>query len=192
MVPLDTNQIALRLLRPVVRIRVGVSGRLPLTDFVSVGNSLDVATDHLELGRAIQMLVAGTTVVRVVDRDGRSSQEITNLKAAGTRVLGRRHIESYLLDDEVIVAVCDSVDRSDLSNQAIQLRDDAIRTSTSNGNDPDDIKSASGPFSVEVRRLLQIRTGGSTREAFLADTMAPLIDSTMTVYRELRKDIFGL
>jgi hypothetical protein len=164
----------------------------PQTDFVSVGNSLDVATDHLELGRAIQMLVSGTRVIRVVDRDGRSTHEISDLQSAGTRVLTRRHIESYLLDDEVMDALCHSVGRSDLIGNVIQLRDDAIASSVSRGNDPDDWKSASGQFSTDVRQLLSIRAGGSTREAFLADTLAPLLAPPMNVYRELRSDVFDV
>src|ERR1035438_1251453 len=65
----------------------------PNTDFLSVGNSHDVGQDRLEFGSAIQALSSGTRVVRLIDRDMRSSHEVEILKEGGVRVLTRRHID---------------------------------------------------------------------------------------------------
>lgn len=163
----------------------------PLTDFVSVGNASDVANDRVELGRTIQTLVSGTRVLRVVDRDMRSPQEISDLIASGTRVLGRRHLESYLLDEETIESLCRSAGHAELVQDAIAARDAAVAASVSRGNDPDDVKSAAGETYVSLRQMLALVGGGSTTEAFLADTMAALVAPGTEVYAQLRRDVFG-
>lgn len=163
----------------------------PLTDFVSVGNASDVSHDRVELGRTIQTLVSGTRVLRVVDRDMRSPQEISDLIATGTRVLGRRHLESYLLDDEVITGLCESIGKPERVQDAISARDSVVAASEGRGNDPDDLKSAAGQLYVALRQMLALTQAGNTTEAFLADTMAPLVKPSTSVYAELRRDVFG-
>jgi len=167
------------------------AAEFPRTDFLSVGNAAEVAQDRVEIGRAIQTLVSGTEVIRVVDRDQRSPQEVASLAAAGLRVLTRRHIESYLLDDEVIGALCESAGRPETTSRAIAARYEATEASVGRGNDVDDFKSAAGDFWTAVRQLLALVGAGNSTEAFLADTMAPLIVPGMAIYDLLRTDIFG-
>lgn len=167
------------------------AAEFPRTDFVSVGNADDVFLDRVELGRTIQALVTGTRVVRVVDRDLRSEQEIHDLLASGTRVLSRRHLESYLLDDEVIRELCTSAGRPETVAEVLDARERAVAKSVSRGNDPNDMKSAAGEFYVAARQILALTTAGSTTEAFLADTLAPLLRPGMSVYATLRRDLFG-
>jgi hypothetical protein len=164
---------------------------LPLVDFVSVGNSADVANDRLEIGRTIQAVVSGTRVTRVVDRDLRTAQEIQDLQATGTRVLSRRHIEAYLLDDEVLAAFCASLGRPSDTAATIAIRDAALAESVSRGHDVDDLKSAAPQFYANVRRSLSITSPGSTVEAFLADILAELLQPGMAAYDQLKRDIFG-
>ena len=168
------------------------SDEFPNTDFVSVGNSLDVNKDRLELGRSIQALVSGTKLIRVVDRDLRTAEEVNDLLREGRQVLSRRHIEAYLLDDEVLAALCGSVGKSELSSAAIAVRDAALASSRARGNDVDDYKSATGEASVELRRLLGLTRSGTNWHAFATDILCPLIDSSMTVYKDLRRDIFNI
>lgn len=163
----------------------------PRTDFISVGNASDVYQDHVELGQAIQTIASGTRVVRVVDGDMRSAQEVADLQAAGSSVLRRRHLESYLLDDEVIRDLCRLVGKADLEAEGIAARDTALTRSVGRGNDADDFKSAAGEFYVAIRQLLGLTDAGSTTEAFLADTLAPRVRPGMAVYDELKEDIFG-
>jgi hypothetical protein len=66
----------------------------PDTDFLSIGNEEAVRSDQLGIGDAIKMIVGGTELLRVVDRDERSEQEIADLQQNGVRVLSRRHIEA--------------------------------------------------------------------------------------------------
>jgi predicted ATPase len=163
----------------------------PRTDFISVGNAPDVHTDRLEIGRSIQTIVTGTKVVRVVDRDSRSADEVRDLEAAGTRVLSRRHLESFLLDDEVLAALTQSLGKPELLGDVLALMAQAIAASVGRGNDPDDAKSAAGEFFVAIRQQLGLVQSGSTVDAFLADTLAPLLQPGLRVYDELRRDLFA-
>ena len=163
----------------------------PGVDFISVGSANDVTHDRLGISFAIQTIAPGTTVTRVVDRDLKSETEIAALEAPGTRTLNRRHIEAYLFDEEVLEALCHSVARGDLLDEAKVIRAKAIDESIRRGNDPDDIKRASGTISTKLRSLLGITGAGSTAEAFSRDTLAPLVKPGMDVFEELRVSIFG-
>ncbi|MEX2457835.1 MAG: AAA family ATPase [Actinomycetota bacterium] len=165
----------------------------PDTAFLSIGNESDVSKDRFQLGRAIEFLVPGTKLVRVVDRDLKTDEEIAALERTGTRVLRRRHLESYLLDEEIVVALCQAEAKGELAEQAKQLLKEARSESVEKGKDPDDIKSlVAGAFFVQVRRLLGLVHPGSTTGAFLRDRMAPLVTPSTRTYRELKQDIFGV
>jgi hypothetical protein len=163
----------------------------PNTDFVSVGNSDDAGKDRLNLGRTFQTLVSGSTITRLIDRDIRSAEEVATLEAEGVRVLHRRHIESYLLDDEVLAALCLSAGQADNVEKVLAIKTEEIARSVERGNDPDDLKSAAGSIYVRVRRLLALIQSGSDWQAFARGELAPLIRPGMDVYAELRADVFG-
>ena len=163
---------------------------MPDTEFVSVGGSLEVINDHRGIGRAISTIVSGTDVVRVVDRDNRSTQEVADARGEGIRVLGRRHLEAFLLDDEVLAAMCTSMGRSADTQTVLALKPTALAASVERGNDPDDIKSAAGDIFTGVRRVLGAAQLGNTTEAFLSDTLAPLVVPGMSAYEDLKKDLF--
>lgn len=162
----------------------------PETDFVSVGSSADVAQDRLETGKAIQTIASGTSVIRLIDRDLRNSQEVKTLVESGVRVLSRRHIEAFLMDDEVIDALCEQVGEPDRADEVKKVRDDAVAASVGRGNDADDWKSAAGEFFNGARRVLTLTSPGSNWHAFATGTLAPLIRPGMRVYGELRQDVF--
>jgi hypothetical protein len=163
----------------------------PDTDFMSVGNSEDVGSDRLEVGRTIQALASGTEVVRLIDRDSRSDAEVKERAAQGVRVLTRRHIEAYLLDDEILARLCESAENADKFEAVRAIKSRAVAASVGRGNPPDDLKSASGDVYVETKKLLGLYQHGNTARAFLRDTIAPLLTPDTIVYAELRRDIFG-
>lgn len=162
------------------------------TDFLSVGNSEEVRGDRLQVGRAIQALSTGTRVVRLIDRDLRNDAEIDALRAENVRVLGRRHIEAYLLDPEVIAAFCGQVGHADKSTEAVELLQQRLKTNvTERGKSPDDYKSAAGEFYVALRKLLELTQSGTTFSAFATESLAPLIKPGTQVYAALKSEIFG-
>ena len=126
----------------------------------------------------------------MIDRDDRSDEEIKDAEKNGIKVLGRRHIESYLLDDEVLVKWCKSV-RPDLAaDEVLKIKAESLAASVSRGNPKDDIKSAANDICTKIKNLLGAMRCGNNGEAIMRDTLAPLITSDMEIYQELKKDIF--
>ena len=163
----------------------------PHVDFVSVGNSADVSNDRLEVGRAIQTITTGTKVTRVRDRDDLNSDEVQQLQRDNVRVLSRRHIEAFLLDDEVLRKLCEQLNSPGAIDDVLAIKRRAIAEAPSRGIDEDNMKKFAGGIYVELRKRLAIRGGGSTWQAFAKTTLAPLITPELAVFAELERDIFG-
>lgn len=167
------------------------ASEFPNTDFISVGNSLDASTDRLDLGYAIQALASGTLVDRLIDRDLMTDEEAAEKRRAGTRVLSRRHIEAYLLDDEVLTSLCIVNEQPDQVQTALKIKADELASSVARGNDTDDLKSPAGAIYVGLRKLLGLTRSGSTWHAFARETLAPLVAPGTSVYADLKADVFG-
>ena len=60
-----------------------------------MGNDREVAEDRRNLAIALDRLIDGLKVIRLIDRDDRSDDEIDELRKMGVRVLSRRNLESY-------------------------------------------------------------------------------------------------
>ena len=83
----------------------------PETEFLSMGNDQQVLDDQRGVAEAFRKLIGAMAVVRLVDRDDRSAEEIEIANQQGIRVLSRRNLEAYLFDDEVLSALAVSVGR---------------------------------------------------------------------------------
>lgn len=166
----------------------------PETEFISMGASNDVANDRLAFGGGIQTLVPGVAVVRLIDRDERTDEEVETLVSAqvGCRVLSRRDLENFLLSDEAIGLLCDSVDKADSTVHLIEEKNRLLSERVATGGLPDDVKAIAGQFYVLAKSHLGLPRPGSTKEAFLRDVMAPLIRVGSATYHSLQEDIFGV
>jgi len=164
---------------------------LPDVVFISVGNEREVRMDSVQLGPTIETLIDGTSIIRIVDRDDRSLNEIEALTRQGVRVLSLRNLESYLFSDEILKSLVEQSGRLDLMNDALQVKQSALCESRMRGNSEDDIKSAAGEIYVEIKKLLGLTGTGSTVDAFKRDTLAPLIIPGTKTYEQLHEDIFG-
>jgi len=166
------------------------SSEFPDTRFLSSGNASEVENDRLALIEAIKALVEGTRVIRLIDRDDHSPEDIQEKQGQGVKVLTRRHLESYLFDDEVLTALCVAQGKSEAVPNVISDKTTAIRNSVGRGNPTDDIKSASGEIYVAIKNRLGLVGCGNDAKTFMRSTLAPLISQDMEVYKELRHDIF--
>jgi predicted ATPase len=164
---------------------------LPEVRFVSIGSSSDMKGDRFLVVQAVAGLVQGTEVLRLIDRDGMSEQEIKGHQAQGYRVLRRRQIESYLFDDEVLGLLCDSVAQSDKKLELLAAKATAIEAAEAQGHQRDDIKKASGRIADACRRILKLENAGKTTNGFMRDTLAPLIVPNTKIYQELKTAIFS-
>lgn len=164
----------------------------PDTRFLSCGNSTDVEDDRLALIEALKALVNGTQVLRLIDRDDHSLADIEDKRRSGVRVLARRSLESYLFDDEILVALCSKLDKMDRSSEVLAAKAAAIAASSQRGNPTDDMKSAAGTIYTETKRILQLTRCGNDWSSFMRSTLAPLVTPSTAIYRDLRTEIFGV
>jgi predicted ATPase len=172
-------------------LRTIFGSTMPDVEFAAVGSDRQVIGDSAGIGKVVQTVVSGTTIIQLVDRDDRSEEEIQTLHKDGVTVLGRRSLEGYLLDENVLAALCESLGKSDSAAAVLEARNAAIESATEGGKPRDDLKAAKGDIYNACRRILELRQTGSSADVFMAEQLAPLIKPGMAVYRELHQDIFG-
>lgn len=163
----------------------------PEAFFISGGSCNDIENIEKTHGEIMGVLLKNTRIIKIVDRDDRSQQEICDLAKKGIKVLKERNLESYLLDDEVIRKLCNSVGKPEGHEECIREKCEALAASTSRGNAADDYKSARGEIYNALKKRLTLTKCGNNADTFIRDTIAPLITPDMDVYRRLETEIFG-
>ena len=132
-----------------------------------------------------------TRLIKLIDRDDRSNREVIDLQENGFKVLKRRNLESYLLDDSVICKLCDKLEQPEKKEECLEVIRRTLKQKTNEGKAPDDYKQARGLIYTELKNILNLSQCGNNADSFIRDTLAPLISPDMDVYRELESEIFG-
>ena len=161
------------------------------TKFVSIGSSTELENIENQSVKIVANILKSSTIIKFVDRDDKSPQEVQENIDKGIKTSGRRHIESYLFDDELITKLCESVCKLELIQECLDAKNQAIQDSVNRGNPTDDIKSASGNIFTELKRILTLTQCGNNKCAFVRDTMTPLVTEDTSVYQELENEIFN-
>ena len=161
----------------------------PETQFIPGGNASEVAGDRRGIAYALGVLTQGTQIVRLIDRDSSSPDEVAEFMREGVRVLSYRNLESYLFDDEVLRALTDSVGKTDKADDLLAKKQRILNQRS--GDAPDDLKPASGDIYNACKSVLELANPGNNAKTFMRDTLAPLIQPGMAVYDELKRGIFG-
>lgn len=159
--------------------------------FISGGSCNDIENIEKNNGEIIGTLLKNTQIIKIVDRDDRSSQEISDLAGKNIKVLTERNLESYLLDDEVIKKLCISVGKLEEYDECIREKNNALAASISRNNAADDLKSARGDIYNALKAKLALTKCGNNADTFIRDTLCPLITPDMGVYKRLEAEIFG-
>jgi len=164
----------------------------PETQFVSAGSAEQILVDQFGLINTLRNIVEGIKVIRVIDRDSRSLDRIKELKRQDVRVLGRRNLESYLYDDEVLSKLANAVGKPDKADELILAKQKIVeeRKRKDLGDASDDLKPASGEIYNICKRILELSNPGNDAREFARDTLSPIIQPGMHVYSELKKKIF--
>jgi predicted ATPase len=162
----------------------------PDTFFVSAKSCSELENIETSLGEILTRLLNNTEIIKVVDRDDRSKTEIAELNVKGIRVLSRRNLESYLLDDSIISLLCNMCGVPEKSDECLAAKQTAINNSIKQNHAPDDIKSARGEIYNAIKRILGLTQCGNNADAFIRDTMAPLIKPETEIYKQLEREIF--
>ena len=225
----------------------------PNITFISGGSCTDLEKDDHIGYSMLKETLKSSKILRLLDRDDKSDQEVTEFEKRGFVLLRRRHIESYLFDGKVIEKLVKSkvsdahiITKNDVLtkvseiknnlglffenpeednlrfkigveeiikttikddhqkdellnwwNQALEMKitkaqlieEKAIQKSKERGNPEDDVKSASGEIYNEIKNLLSLTQCGNNTEAFMRDTLAPLITTEMYLYKQLKEEI---
>ena len=158
------------------------------TKFVSMGSNRQIVGDQRRLAEALQLAVGGLDVVQLIDRDDRSEEEIANASKNGIQVLSRRNFESYLFNDEELRVLAARTGGEDKTDELVAQKTFILNNRKE--EPPDNLKSASGEIYVKCKKILSLTQCGNTIGAFMRDTLAPLVKPGMSVYEELKHDIF--
>lgn len=162
------------------------------TTFVSIGSCNEIENIENQSVKLISNILKSSVIIKFVDRDDKSSTEVAELLSKGIKTLKNRHIENYLLDDEIIEKLCLLHGQEGKISLCLAAKLDAIKESVENRSNPnDDIKSASGKIYTELKRILTLTQCGNNTISFLRDTMAPLITPETAVYQDLENQIFN-
>lgn len=148
-------------------------------EFRSIGSKAE-----LDQAASIAAAIApGTRVLKLRDLDDLPLEHRTRLLEADSnlRVLKRRSLESYLLDDEVLDALVS--ERGCRKDDALeQLRSSRDLISQPNGS----MKGALGAVFGTAKTVLADTTGlGENKHQFGADVLAKLIVPSMKVHKDL-------
>lgn len=159
--------------------------------FVSIGSSTEIENIENQSVKIVSNILKSSNIIKFMDRDDKSPQEIQELSEKGIKTSSKRHIESYIFDDEIIAKLCSSVGKDDLVQDCLDAKTMAISDSVSRGNPTDDVKSASGKIFTEIKQILSLTQCGNNKCAFLRDTLVPLVTEDTSIYRELENEIFN-
>ena len=161
----------------------------PETRFVSMGNHHQIIDDQHGLAATLQLLLGGLKIIRLIDRDDRTNEEIADLNRNDIRVLSQRNLESYLFDDEVLTALAISKGMENKVDELLAKKEEIRKTKPK--CPADNLKPIKRDLRVACQEILYLTQHGGTTEAFMRDTLAPLIKPDMKVYSRLKCDIFG-
>ena len=162
----------------------------PETEFVSMGSDQQIVGDKRGLAETLHKLIGAMEVVRLIDLDDRSPEEVQNVNREGVRVLSRRNLESYLFDDEVLRALAADEGQEEKVQELLNDKESILTKITK--RPPDDLKPARGQIYNACKTVLGLKQRRNNAEAFMRYTLAPLIRPRMNVYNELKRDIFGV
>ncbi|EKY01378.1 hypothetical protein HMPREF9163_00304 [Selenomonas sp. oral taxon 138 str. F0429] len=164
--------------------------KYPGAVFISGGSCKDIETIGTKQGGFLTTLLGGVHVIKIIDRDDRTESEIRELNQKGIKVLKRRNLEAYLLDDTLIKKLCEREGKEEEYEQCIQLKHDALKKSVDRGNPNDDYKHALGDIYTGLKKQLSLTKCGSNADIFVRDVMVSLITFDMEVYKQLESEIF--
>jgi predicted ATPase len=157
--------------------------------FISGGSSNQVSASGVSIKGTMTDILPNTGILALCDRDDKSTSEVAEFEAGGGIVLPRRNLESYLFADDVIEALLLREGKQGLLTEARAIVAKAVADSVSRNNASDDLKSAAGDIYVGLKKLLGLTRCGNNTDAFMRDTLAPLVKPGMASFAELKNGI---
>ncbi|MBI0075067.1 AAA family ATPase [Commensalibacter sp. M0357] len=161
----------------------------PHITFISGGACNDLKKKSREFRMLSSVLEQQSKVLRLIDRDDYSDEEVKEFQKEEIFISGRRAIENYLWDDELITKLLEKHNKIELLSEALAGKEKVIKNSVSRKHAEDDLKSASGQIYIGLKKLLNLSRCGNDHITFMRDTMCPLITPDTKLYKEMERDI---
>lgn len=165
------------------------ANEFPDTVFLSVGSSNEVKDKAALLSGVFSQFLPSVNTTFIVDRDDCTETERLEIIADGNRILAKRHLEAYILDDEILEKFCIHEGKTSLWPTLQTDKQRFSAESIARGNPTDDWKSIAEHIRVAAKRILSINQIGLNADAFMREHLVPHITPETSIYRELRREI---
>ena len=159
--------------------------------FLSVGSSNEVRDKATLLSGVFSQFLPTVRTTFVVDRDDCTQSERQKILDQGNKILERRHLEAYLLDDEILEKFCKAQGKPEVWPILKAAKVNFSASSTGRGNPSDDWKSVGENLRVAAKQHLNIAQIGSNADSFMIDHLVPHITYETSIYQALKGEIFG-
>lgn len=167
------------------------NSKYPHIIFISAGNCEDLKKED-NITYNVLANISKTKVYKMIDRDDLSDGEIKQYEQQDNIIiLSKRHLESYLLDDEIIKLFCSSKNVNDeIVNDILNTKEKILQESHTNCEKPlDDLKSSKGKIYNMIKEKLSLTQHGSNADAFMKEYLVPLINDNTQIYKDLEQCI---
>lgn len=92
------------------------------TKFVSIGSSTEIENIENQSVKVVSNILKTSRIIKFIDRDDNSPEQIAELFDKGIKTSSKRHIESYMLDDEIIEKLCNSIGKPELLSDCLKAK----------------------------------------------------------------------
>ena len=154
--------------------------------FISAGSSSEVDKTAHANKPIIQAIAPKTRLITLIDRDEHSEEQIEKRAANGDLVLTKRNLESYLFADEVLEKLAQEKGKPECFEEIQNKKHELLQAS---GKPHDDFKPIAGKLYNALKEILDLTQCGSNSDAFMSNTLAPLITPETDTYKELKEII---
>ena len=158
------------------------------TLFISRGSSSEVENSEDLIG-VLKAVAGGSAVWRLIDRDDMTCEARKEKIREGIRVLGRRELENFLYDPEVLKTFLKMNSKEECA-ESILKKHGAWLLSGSPMAEANLTKDRTRKLFEFIKRSTKLNNLGNKRDEFALYHLVPALRQTRDVYQELRADVF--
>ena len=156
--------------------------------FISRGSSSEVEKSEDLIG-VLQAVAKGSIIWRLIDRDDMGCEAREEKISEGLHVLGRRELENYLYDPEVLKTFLRISGKEKCAASVLKYHETELLLGSTMA-EVDLAKDRTRNLFDFIKKSTQLSNLGNKRDEFALYHLAPALRQTPTVYKELRADIF--
>src|SRR5690606_25237415 len=97
------------------------------TTFISIGSCSEIEDLENQSVKIVSNHLRYSKIIKFVDRDDKSAVEIAKLANKGIKTPDKRHIENYLLDEELIKKLCSEKGKLDKIDECLKAKQEALK-----------------------------------------------------------------